>query len=90
MESSIAEFLMRWLACELPPTSCRKKRAKNGRLSLKVWQACGDMVASGLASSVAITGSQTVTAKVPGHVFEIARVDYHSVHFITHQSFAFY
>jgi hypothetical protein len=81
MESSIAEFLMRQSACELLPTVCRT---------------CASLPTSSLFTPVFTfkdgADSPQALPRTCGACSErcTSMIIYHSVHFKTHQSFAFY
>jgi hypothetical protein len=83
MESSIAVFLERQPACELLPTDMKGHRQSHCRFTGKRYS--GAMLAC-VFDSVA-GGARWQKAGAPAIMVSSL---YHSVHFITHQSFAFY
>ena len=83
MESSIAAFLMRWLACELLPT----------KLQIDQWLLTYALHRAKLAKlffEMLAPVRETESSRALFQWFHnILPIQHHSVHFITHQSFAF-
>ena len=92
MESSIAVFLMRQLACEQLPTMPPMQCASACMLRAACCAQFGDASQrrTDVATCVCGQAERSVSQETNHCLQKMRNLEHHSVHFITHQSFTFY